>query len=162
MDDVAEAVLSGASLRSIVEDHATTFIKYHRGIERMKEVLDEDREEAPHVVWLWGKAGVGKTRRAIESHASCYIKDGTQWWNGYNQEEAIVIDDFDFRWPYRDLLRLLDRYKYQGQTKGGYVKINSPYIYITCEHPPSYHWAGNELKQVLRRVAEVAEVAGNT
>lgn len=98
------------------------------------------------------------------------------WWDGYEQQEAIIIDDFDGKWPYRDLLRLLDRYPYQGQYKGGYVKINSPYIYITCEYSPSFFWRGNEFAQIHRRLSEikhlgptgatnvtdVTEVAGNT
>lgn len=122
----------------------------------------KDRSEPPKVIWLWGKSGTGKTRRAVETCKTFYIKDGTQWWDGYEQQEAIIIDDFDGKWPFRDLLRLLDRYPYQGQFKGGYVKINSPYIFITCEYHPSYFWEGNELKQITRRVAEVAEVDGNT
>jgi hypothetical protein len=68
-----------------------------------------------------------------------------------------VIDDFDGKWPYRDLLRLLDRYVYQGQIKGGYVHINSDYIIITCEHRPEEYWSGNELTQVRRRLDCVHE-----
>jgi len=52
----------------------------------------------------------------------------------------------------------LDRYRYQGQVKGGYVNINSPFIYITCEHPPSYYWSGNELDQITRRLTSVLEI----
>lgn len=149
-------------IRYIVDEHPVEYIKFHRGIESMLYHLVDHRKEPPHVTWLWGKAGTGKTRYAVEAHDTFYIKDGTQWWNGYNQEKAIIIDDFDGHWPYRDLLRLLDRYPYQGQTKGGYVKINSPFIYITCEYAPNHFWQDNELAQILRRVTVVTEVTGNT
>jgi len=53
------------------------------------------------------------------------------------------------------LLKLCDRYKYSGQVKGGFVKINSPFIFITCEFPPSHFWIGNTLTQVLRRADKI-------
>lgn len=172
LDDVVEMVEKNATSSEIAECFPKQYMMYGNGIERLKAVRYTDRTEPPCVTWLWGKTGTGKTRTAVESHSSFYIKDGTQWWNGYEQQEAIIIDDFDGRWPYRDFLRLLDRYPYQGQFKGGYIKINSPFIYITCEYPPEHFWVDNELAQVKRRLttckqllteAEAeAEVAGNT
>lgn len=171
LDDVVEMVEAGASTAEIAEVFPKSYVMYGTGIERLRAARYTDRVEAPCVTWLWGTTGTGKTRTATESHASYYIKDGTMWWNGYEQQEAIIIDDFDGAWPFRDLLRLLDRYPYQGQFKGGYIKVNSPFIYITCEHEPSHYWKDNELAQVERRLTTVtclsprrgaAEVAGNT
>lgn len=181
LEDVASDIFKGNSLSDIAGAHPTQFIKYAKGIKEMRSAMFSDRpyDKPPVVTWIWGPAGTGKTRSAFEAHESVYIKDGTMWWDGYEQQEAIIIDDFDGKWPYRDLLRLLDRYPYQGQYKGGYVKINSPYIYITCEFAPSYFWHSNEYAQVFRRLTEVkympppgirmatnvtdvTEVAGNT
>lgn len=156
--EIKEKIDTKVPLRQIAEEHFGDYIRYHKGIERYIELTMEHRTDAPKVFWRWGLAGCGKTRYCVETHPNHYIKDSTQWWNGYNQQEAIIIDDFDGKWPYRDLLRLLDRYQYQGQTKGGYVKINSPYIYITCEFPPNHYWSGNELDQVTRRLENITEV----
>lgn len=124
----------------------------------------EDRTEKPFVFWRYGPAGTGKTRYIFDNFDidDIYVKDSTRWWDGYEQQKVILIDDFDGLWPFRDFLKLLDRYPYQGQVKGGYVKINSPYIYITCEFPPEYYWSGNELAQVTRRLTRNTEVGGNT
>jgi len=178
LEDVASDIFKGNSLSDIAGAHPTQFIKYAKGIKELRASTFTDRpyDKPPVVTWIWGPAGTGKTRSAFEAHESVYIKDGTMWWDGYEQQEAIIIDDFDGKWPYRDLLRLLDRYPYQGQYKGGYIKINSPYIYITCEYSPSFFWRGNEFAQVHRRLSEikhlgptgatnvtdVTEVAGNT
>lgn len=161
LESTARKLIEGKSLRDIAIENPDHFVRYTRGLQALKEILqtDRDKNNPPIVTWIYGLAGKGKSRHAIELHEhSYYLKDGTQWWNGYSQEEAIIIDDFDGRWPYRDLLRLLDRYPYQGQTKGGYVKINSPYIYVTCEHPPEYFWSGNEYEQVARRITERIEM----
>jgi len=162
LDIVAEMIQDKTPMREIAKTQPSTYIKYNRGMNALKYILEDDRVEAPKVYWRWGTAGTGKTKYCIEKHPDHYIKDDTRWWDGYEQQEAIIIDDFDNEWPFRNLLRLLDRYKYQGQTKGGYVKINSPYIYITSEYPPTNYWRNNELKQILRRVTDVTEVTGNT
>jgi len=159
LDEVAGQVRNGASLAEIAEEAPGMFVRYSKGLTALKMTLMKDRTEMPDVSWLWGPSGAGKTRYAVEAHDSFYMKDGTHWWDNYDGQKCIIIDDFDGKWPLRDLLRLLDRYPYQGQFKGGYVKINSPHIYITCEFPPDHFWSGTELKQVLRRIREVRQVS---
>jgi len=152
LEEVADMVKEKKTSGEIADAYPSAFIRYHKGIERMASVLAKDRKEKPFVTWYWGSTGVGKTSTAYNAHESVYIKDGTQWWDGYSQQEAIIIDDFDGKWPYKDLLRLLDRYPYQGQYKGGYTKINSPFIYITCTKPPEALWRGEEIEQIKRRL----------
>lgn len=163
LDDVAQEIITGVAMREIAEAHPKTFIQYHKGLKALAYELSEDRSEPPRVVWLWGATGSGKTRQACDC-PSFYIKDNTQWWDGYNRQSRIVIDDFDItKWNFREFLRLLDRYPFQGQTKGGYVKINSPEIYITCEFSPEFTFnESHALAQVARRVSDVTEVVGNT
>lgn len=168
LEDVAKMVLAKAPIQEIASKHPTQYILYNKGIDRLIETQYKHRDAAPYIEWRWGPAGTGKTTEPAERHANAYyVKDGTMWWNGYTQQEAIIIDDFDGKWPFRDLLRLMDQTPYQGQTKGGYVAVNSPYIYITCEFPPSHWWgpnsinAGNTelgtqnaLDQVMRRIQD--------
>lgn len=116
------------------------------------------RTEKPEVIWIYGKAGKGKTESVYDKHSDIYPKDETLWWDNYSQNEVILIDDFDNGIPYRTLLRILDRYPYQGQIKGGYIHINSPYIYITCEFHPDHYWECNEYDQVARRLTSVIEM----
>lgn len=151
------------TLEEIMFDYPILYMKYSRSIEKMCNAVLVPRSEAPAVYWRWGLAGTGKTRWVIQKHGekNVYIKDGTSWWDGYTQQDVILIDDFDNNIPYRTLLRILDRYRYQGQVKGGYVNINSPYIFITCEYPPEHYWSGNELEQVTRRLTSVQEIKKN-
>jgi len=162
LKDCAEMIMNGVSIRDVAAHDPATFVKYHKGFAALKATLYTHRNEPPTVHWRWGKAGTGKTRGPVEAHASShYIKDGSKWWDGYEQQEAVIIDDFhrpETDGAFRALLQLLDRYHYQGEYKGGFIPINSPYIYITCEYPPSYFWKDNELAQVMRRLASIVEV----
>lgn len=159
--EIANLIKSGdITLMDIMFDHPDLYLKYSRSFEKMFNAVQPHREIPPSVIWLYGKAGVGKTRYVIDKHgaSNVYMKDNTSWWDGYSQQEVILIDDFDNNIPYRTLLRILDRYRYQGQVKGGYVNINSPLIYITCEFPPERYWVDNELAQVTRRLTSVLEL----
>lgn len=146
------------TLEDCMFEYPELYVRYSRSLEKMFNAVMTVRKTPPQVYWRWGKAGTGKTRYCIDKHPSHYIKDGTMWWDNYNQQEAVIIDDFDNQIPFRILLRMLDRYDFQGQVKGSYVQLDSPYIYITCEYPPERYWHGNELAQVMRRITSVEEI----
>lgn len=174
LDKVAEEIKT-LTLEEIVEENTSTFIRYSKGIKEAYNIIKfKDRTEKPKVIWIYGPTGSGKTKYATSISDDYYIKDGTMWWDGYTQQKVIVVDDFDGHWPFRDLLRFTDRYKYQGQYKGGYVKINSEYIVFTCDRHPAnklHDKEPHELSQFLRRIDEIIfldatatgyEVPGNT
>jgi len=173
LNDLAREVRNGATDEELVDKWPGMFLRYKRHIEELRSMRRPERP-APIVYWFFGNSGTGKTYAATMGHGkSFYIKDGTQWWNNYKGEDVIVIDDFDGHWPYRDLLRLLDRYPYQGQTKGGYTWITSKAIIITCEFGPAMYYTNeNELAQITRRLTggirqfflpeKNTEVGGNT
>lgn len=159
---VAEAIKNGASEENIMEDFGEIYMKYHNGIGKMINMKSKNRNEKPSVYWFWGRTGCGKTRKAVEigeEAGGYYIKDpSTKWWNNYRQDPVIILDDFD-AWEngigFRNLLRLLDRYRMDVETKGGYVKINSDVIIITSDSPPEKFWEGKKLEQIRRRIDKV-------
>lgn len=157
-NDLIEAIAQGGTPQEMAENFPILYLHYSRSIRDMCALRFSARTEKPEVLWIFGKAGVGKTRYVFDNYQDIYIKDGTPWWDNYTQNNVILIDDFDNMIPYRTLLRILDRYPYQGQVKGGYVQINSPNMVITCEHPPDYYWEGNEYDQVIRRLTSVIEL----
>lgn len=153
LHELVDRIMGGETAEEVILSNPRRAWLYQTHIQRLAGMRMQHRTNKPKIVWLWGPSGVGKTRMVMTEHQSVYIKDGTRWWDGYTQQEAILLDDFDGNnVNYRDFLRLLDRNPYRGETKGSYVPINSPYIYITCEHHPSEYWKDNELHQVMRRL----------
>lgn len=53
---------------------------------------------APDVrgIWIYGPPGTGKTHRARTRYGKVYLKPQNKWWDGYQGEETVVIDDLDF------------------------------------------------------------------
>lgn len=93
----------------------------------------------------WGMPGVGKTRRVMSevNGDSCYWlprpSGKTVWFDGYDGQEDVVIDEFT-HWIKRDLLcRLCDRYPFRVETKGGSVPFLAKRIFITSNLAP-FQW----------------------
>lgn len=161
LEHIKEMVEQKKTLEEILDEHPSTFIRYYKGIEKAISVKQKHRTTKPTVYWYWGESGSGKTRTAVSNTPdSYYIKDETQWWDGYTQQDTIIIDDYDASIPFRSFLRLLDRNRYNGQVKGSTVKINSPYIIITCDRPPQSlyrKYKPFELSQLLRRIDKIRQ-----
>lgn len=123
------------------------------------------RDWKPEVIWLWGRAGVGKSRRARKLLVGdVYTKsDGTKWWDGYDGHESVIIDDFRCSWwKMSYMLGLIDRYEFRVEVKGGYRQMRAKKMVITCPmHPREcYKFEGEENAQLLRRIDQIVEVEG--
>jgi len=62
-----------------------------------------------------------------------FIKPANKWWDGYNGESTVLIDDFG---PEHKVLgyylkRWSDRYPVTGETKGGTVPLLHTKVIIT-------------------------------
>lgn len=151
---------------SLQDENFSTWCRNYKAIEKYYLIKNNlSVKIIPTVTWLHGTTGTGKTRfvHNFREIFGCkmYTKDNTQWWDGYEFEEIILIDDISKEFNYRSLLRILDRYEYTGQSKGSYTRVNSKFIFITCDtHPKKLFDSIDEniTNQVLRRLDFIFEV----
>lgn len=133
-----------------------------------------DREEVKVVVY-WGATGTGKTWTAVhENPDDCFIancpntKGATFWFDGYDGESILILDDFDNAYCSEAYLkRLLDHYKLQVQIKGGHVWACWTKVIITSNYAPR-HWYPDVPNQapidhapLQRRISEIRQYTGN-
>lgn len=143
LDDVAQLICSGAKLSEIVESHPTQFIKFSKGIQALHTMRSQ--AGAKHwrnlnVMVYWGEAGSGKTRKAIEeAEDDFFILDQGErvWFDGYDGEGTLIIDDFYgwIRWG--QFLRILDGHPYRCEIKGGFRWAQWTRVVITSNCQPS-------------------------
>lgn len=159
LEMVRDVLKTTGSMRRVAEV-ATTF-QALRGGEVLVKYIEPKRDWKPEVVWLWGPTGCGKTRRAFaESNADdrWVSNSSLRWWDGYDGHSDVIIDDFrgDFA-PFHTLLRILDRYEYAVEVKGGMRQLLARRIWITSCLPPDkvYPGCAERVDQLLRRIDSI-------
>lgn len=108
---------------------------------------------------FWGATGTGKSRRAWdEAGIEAYPKDPrTKWWDGYLDQEHVVIDEFRGSIDPAHLLRWLDRYPVLVEIKGSAIPLKATKVWITSNLSPDewYPELDEETRKALRRRMEV-------
>lgn len=118
----------------------------------------------PVVIWLYGETGTGKTRFVHENYSDVYVAMNNKWWDGYQSQSVILIDDLRVDdYPFNYLLRLLDAYPLQLETKGGTVQLRNKVFFITCPTTVvglfGSTYSGEDVGQLIRRINEIVHVS---
>ena len=144
-DEMHELVLSGASAVQIMDTYPSLWYRHRSNILATISFRIPNRDFQTEVIVYWGPTGVGKSRRAIyeakqEFGDDFYLRMKGDWWDGYEGQKAVIINDF-YGWiQYDEMLRLLDRYPHQVPFKGGYMKFVARKVWITSnEHPQNWY-----------------------
>ncbi len=113
-------VVSYRTIRAIAADHQCP-----RPMERTVKVF-------------WGETGTGKSYRAwSEAGDSAYAKcPRSKFWEGYQDQENVVIDEFRGGIDVAHLLRWFDRYPVIVEVKGSSKPLNAKRIWITSNIDP--------------------------
>lgn len=155
LEKVYNLIKDGKSKKDILDECPVEYIKFHGGIDKAIALCQKKRDFKPVVTWLWGPTGTGKTRYVNDNENNVwYSMKNLQWWDGYENQDVVCFDDFrkDFC-TFHELLRILDRYPYRVNIKGGSVEFNSKKIYITsCYHPEDMYDTREDIKQLTRRI----------
>jgi len=135
--DTFEAIKTGADTKTIMEEHTSVYMKYPKAVERMQIVYNPPKERPrPQIKYLFGPSGTGKSRLARRDFPWAYqaydSKEG--WFDGYDNEDTIIFDDFEGNFPLRLMLRLLDYGGLRLPVKGGFVNIKAYQFLFTSNY----------------------------
>jgi hypothetical protein len=135
--DVATAIKTGKNEKEIYESHPIIAARFPKFISKTISFTPPAPLEKRLVELHWGAPGTGKTRHCWNLYPDLYptpikcSRSGSQWFDGYYGQEVALLDDFNGELQLTQLLRLLDRYPCQVETKGGHVWWNPKVILIT-------------------------------
>ncbi len=145
---VKKLIDDGQPMKRVAEEHFTDFIRYERGFKSYKRLQAVKREWAMSIIIYVGPTGTGKSKAARETYPLAYWKPAGKWWDGYDGEETVVIDEmYGHCFPYTELLHLMDRYPHSVETKGGTVEFNSRRIIFTSNEEPEDWYNGERIHQ---------------
>lgn len=86
--------------------------------------------------WFVGDSGTGKSSTARKENPNAYIKQCNKWFNDYDYQETIIIDDLDTQHEYMAYFinQWADHYPFPAETKGGQITIRPKKIIITSRY----------------------------
>jgi len=96
----------------------------------------EDRPTLENI-WIFGPSGCGKSRWVRDNYPQFYNKGMNKWWDGYQREDVILLDDMDLshgKFIGYFLKIWADHYAFNAEVKGGMLKIRPKIVIVTSQY----------------------------
>lgn len=162
--DLIEAqkeINDGKSVDNITIENPMLYHIYGRTLNKLEDLRMRKmyRTTMTKGTWIYGPTGTGKSREAFKNfHPSTHyvVPNDNGWWDGYCQQETVIINDFRGKIPYDELLQIVDKYPYSVKRRGREpMPFVSKHVIITSSLSPQecYHnrLANDSIEQLLRR-----------
>jgi len=168
LDEIKNQIMEGKRVDEIAIEQPMTYHLYGRTLSKIEDIAmrKKFRTEMTKGIWYYGKTGKGKSHTAFENfnpdtHYNLNVKDNG-WWEGYTQQDTIIINDFRGEISYNELLQIVDKWPHSVKRRNREpMPFLSKTVIITSSlHPESvYHRrsAEDSMEQFYRRF-EVKEL----
>jgi len=140
--DTAIQHLREGGIKRVIEESPREYVKFHRGLEALEYRLNNTPYNHDDVrgVWIWGPPGSGKSHAAREFDSNAFLKPQNKWWDGYNGEKTVILDDLDTHTLGHYLKIWSDKYACTGEFKGGTLHLRHHWFIVTSNYTPHQLW----------------------
>lgn len=162
-----DAVEARRSQLEISNEFFGLYVRYHRGIDLCLGMRGAIRDFRTEVYVLWGATGTGKTTigykylESLYGASGVFTQNGTKWWDGYQGQPGVLVDEFDGSWSYRHWKLICDRLPLTVEKKGSSMPFLARTIVFTSNIEPMLWWDKVgllRLDEIHRRCDGIIEV----
>jgi len=152
-------VREGKVTEELARENPGHYVRYFRGFQALSNKINKPKDRRkPKVFFYWGAPGCGKSRLAHTLFPTAYsaVDMKENWFDGYDQEDTVIFDDFEGNIPLRNMLKLLDYYRLQLPVKGSFAPIAANCFVFTSNIEPTLLYGGDPAW--IRRLRDFAEI----
>lgn len=152
------------NLQLIQTKHPKEFVSNYRSLKQISfdfqppmPDLDGDLDN----LWLYGDSGVGKSMSVREEYGEdLYYKMCNKWWDNYEGEENVLIDDLDLTHSVigHHIKIWSDRYAFRAEVKNHSKMIRPKRIIITSQYHPNEIWSDKKLVDAISRRFKITQM----
>ncbi len=173
LHNIKDDLKGGASEYDIMENYTGQYVRYHSGIAKMKALIEKNKVlkagwREVQVTALIGASRTGKSSYVYKKYGYENVfkidakADPKFMFDGYAQEDTILIEEFDGYIDYGYMLSILDGHPLPMNIKGGKTYGRFSNVYITSNEKPIY-WYKSIAENLKNRLTTILEVTvGNT
>lgn len=152
IEEVREAIEQGMSEVEIAKGYFGLWCQNHKAFNRYRQLLCNNRSEKCVVTILVGYTGTGKSYSAYSRYPKAYWKMANKWWDHYEGQDEVILDDFAGEIDFQYILRMTDRYPMIVETKGATCQLQATKFIFTSNKKPTEWWPGVDITPFARRV----------
>lgn len=159
---IRDEIIAGKKVDDIIMENPILGHQYGRTLDRLDDINSRNRSRTAMTTceWIYGPTGSGKSHKAFEGYdeeTHFLWTDDNGWWDGYNGQEIVIMNDYRGTIPYNVLLQLIDKWPMKVRRRNREpMPFVSKHIIITSSLPPDkiykHRDAEDSLEQLLRRV----------
>lgn len=101
--------------------------------------------------WIYGASGIGKSYGVRQLFPSLYIKDSNKWWDGYINQDAVLMDDLDSEILQHHIKIWSDNYAFIGETKGGSISPSYGTFIVTSNFTIDELYKVEKIREAIKR-----------
>ena len=164
----AQRLMDGESIKDIAIEDPDLYCRYRNGFKDFgswgQEVASRKFRQV-EVQVIWGDTGTNKTRRALypngdDTPCEGFLLDAPDhgerlWFDGYDGQETLILDDFYGGIKYSKLLRLLDGHQFRCPIKGSFTYARWTKVIITSNKSPEEWYSFGMTPALERRIDTV-------
>lgn len=149
LEGMYEALKAGAVPADLMDLNPELYMRYYKAFDRVFQNIQSknvNKFRPVDVSIIQGETGASKTRSVIDRYGPENVytlegpENGSLWFDGYQKQKILLIDEFYGWMPYSQLLRLTDGYCLRLGVKGSHAYSGWEKIYITSNvHPDKWY-----------------------